>query len=67
MENIWIEVLFDGVPVDNVTANSIKDAEEIIKSIEENGFKEYNEEVKNYWLELGFNNNPKATAKISEL
>lgn len=62
---IWIEVLFDGQPMDNIIASSNEEAEELIKSIEENGFSEYNEEVKEEWLGMGFRNDPKVTAQIS--
>lgn len=62
---IWIEVLFNGEPMDNIIANNEQEAEELINSIQELGFAEYNEDVKNDWLEMGFENNPKVTAKIS--
>ena len=65
MNDIWIEILFDGEPMDNVTAKDIEEAKQLIKSIEKNGFSEYNEEVKTEWLEMGFRNNPKVTARIS--
>ena len=55
---IWLEVRFDGIPFDNVIANSKEEAEELIKSIEENGFEEYNSTVKDEWIEDGFRNNP---------
>lgn len=64
MTEIWIEVSFNEQPMDNVIANSEKEASEIIKTIEKLGFSEYNEEVKNDWLGMGFENNPKVTAKI---
>ena len=65
MKNIWIEVTFDGQPMDNVVVDSEEDAINVIKTIEQYGFEEYNEDVKNDWLEMGFNNNPKVTAKIT--
>ena len=66
MKEIWIEVLFDDQPMDNIIATSLEEAEKIIKSIEESGFAEYNEEVKDEWLEMGFRDNPEVTAVISE-
>lgn len=66
MKEIWIEVLFDDQPMDNIIATSLEEAEKIIKSIEERGFAEYNEEVKDEWLEMGFRDNPEVTAVISE-
>lgn len=66
MSEIWIEISFDGQPVENIIANNLKQAEELIKSIETGGFSEMNGEIKEYWLEMGFNNNPKVTAKIIE-
>lgn len=65
INEIWIEILFNGEPMDNIIANDEKEAEELINSIEELGFAEYNEDVKNDWLEMGFENNPKVTARIS--
>jgi len=66
MENIWIEVSFDECPMDNVIAHNMEEAESLIKSIETNGFENYNEEVKEEWLEMGFGNNPKVTAKLTK-
>lgn len=60
-EQIWLEVRFDNIAFDNVIANSKEEAEELIKSIEKNGFEEYNETVKNEWLSEGFKNNPDIT------
>lgn len=65
INEIWIEVLFNGEPMDNIIADNEQEAEELIKSIEKYGFEEYNEDVKNDWLEMGFENNPKVTARIS--
>lgn len=65
MNKIWIEILFDGQPMDNIIANSKEEAEELIKSIETNGFSEYNEEVKSEWLAMGFRDNPTVTARIT--
>ena len=64
MKDIWIEVCFNDQPMDNVIAHTEEEAKEIIQSIEQNGFSEYNEDVKNDWLEMGFNDNPKVTAYI---
>ena len=63
---IWIEILFDGEPMDNIIASSTEEAKKLIESVERNGFSEYNEEVKNEWLEMGFRNNPKVTARITK-
>lgn len=64
MDDIWIEVCFDGEPVDNLIANNELEAKEIIEDVLRNGFDDYNEEVKEWWLELGFRNNPVVTAYI---
>ena len=66
MESIWIEILFDGQPVENIIANNMMEANDLIKSIEDNGFSEMNEEIKEYWLSLGFSNNPKVTARLTK-
>lgn len=66
MDEIWIEVRFDDQPMDNLITNSITEAEEIIKSIEYNGFENYNEEVKNDWINMGFRNNPIVTARLCD-
>lgn len=63
---IWIEISFDGQPMDNITANNIEEANELINLIEMSGFEEYNEEVKSEWLEMGFRNNPVVTARITQ-
>jgi len=60
-EQIWLSVRFDGIAFDNVTVDSKEEAEELIKSIEKYGFKEYNETVKNEWLSEGFRDNPEVT------
>lgn len=60
-ENIWLEIRFDGIAYDNVIANSKEEAEELIKSIEKNGFEEYNSIVKDEWISEGFRNNPEVT------
>lgn len=65
MEEIWITICFNGQPVDNVIAHSVEEADELIFSIERNGFKECNEDIKDDWLNMGFEDNPKVTAYIS--
>lgn len=62
-EKIWLEVYFDGQLMDNIEAFGKKDAEDISKSIMENGFSEYNESVKTDWLNMGFSDNPTITVK----
>ena len=63
---IWISVYFDNQEMDNVVANNQQEADEIIKSIEMLGFANYNEDVKEDWLNMGFRNNPIVSAKISD-
>lgn len=63
---IWISVYFDNQEMDNVVANNQQEADEIIKSIETLGFANYNEDVKEDWLSMGFRNNPIVSAKISD-
>ena len=65
-KEMWIEIAFDGVLIDNIIAKDLEEAKEIILSVEQNGFSDYNEEVKNDWLEMGFRNNPKVTACLTK-
>ena len=64
MGEVWIEVSFDDQPMDNIIVDSIREAGELIVVIEDNGFAEYNEEIKDEWLEMGFRDNPDVTVKI---
>ena len=64
MEKVWIEVRFNGLLMDDIQVYK-NEAEEIKKSIEKNGFTEYNEAVKTDWLQvLKFKDNPTVTTHI---
>lgn len=65
-QEIWLEVSFDGQPMDNIIAHSEQEAKDLIESVEELGFTEYNDEVKEDWLGMGFRDNPIVTVCIAE-
>lgn len=64
MKEIWIEVSFDNNPMANEIVYTTEEAKKLIKTIEENGFEGYDEQLKNEWLEMGFRDNPVITARI---
>ena len=55
--DIWLKLCFDGQPVDNIVVCSEEEAKEIMEQHSRN-FADQNEDIKDYWLSLGFRNNP---------
>ena len=55
---IWLELRFDGHPVDNIVADSVDEALDIIEN-HSHKFEDQNEELKEWWLSVeGMNPNP---------
>lgn len=54
---IWLELRFDGEPVDNIVVSSIEEALDIME-YHSYKFEDQNEDLKEWWLEEGMNPNP---------
>lgn len=55
---IWLELRFDGLPVDDIVVNGVEEALDIMEHHSYN-FEDQNEELKEWWLSEGeMNSNP---------
>lgn len=55
---IWLELRFDGLPVDDIVVNGVEEALDIMEHHSYN-FEDQNEELKEWWLSEGeMNPNP---------
>lgn len=54
---IWLELRFDGQPVDNIIVSGVEEALDIMEHHSYN-FEDQNDDLKEWWLEEGMNPNP---------
>lgn len=62
---IWLELCFDGQPVDNIVARSEEEAEDIIRN-HSRDFRDQNEDIKEWWISEGFRKDPVVTIERSK-